>query len=217
MQNMPSKLGRPRQPANVGVSASAEGSVVSQGRREGQLKLVGGVKNKSPAGASARDRPTSGPVTTKNEVAGKVFGRPEEERSEKLGSKGLLGAIRAVHPEKGPYRTIQAALAEAQENDIVSVSPGFYAEKLNVQLDTLRIVGKVRDGGEVVLECGPDKFSVLLDREAGNLRLENIIFRKGVTAGEEEEARVGAGAMAGLAALQNRVKRDIRTALKTCS
>jgi len=214
MQNMPSKLGRPRPPAYVGVSASAEGSVVSQGRREGQPKLVGGVQNKSPAGASARDQPTSGPVTTKNEVAGKVFGLissvPEAERSGKLGRKGLLGEIRAVHPEKGPYRTIQAALAEAQENDIVSVSPGFYAEQqLNVQLDTVRIVGKVRDGGEVVLECGLDKFSVLLDREAGNLRLENIIFRKGATAGEDEEARVGAGAMAGLAALQNKVKHDM--------
>ena len=213
MQNMPSKLGRPRPPAYVGVSASAEGSVVSQGRREGQPKLVGGVQNKSPAGASARDQPTSGPVTTKNEVAGKVFGLissvPEAERSGKLGRKGLLGEIRAVHPEKGPYRTIQAALAEAQENDIVSVSPGIYAEQINVQLDTVRIVGKVRDGGEVVLECGLDKFSVLLDREAGNLRLENIIFRKGATAGEDEEARVGAGAMAGLAALQNKVKHDM--------
>jgi hypothetical protein len=49
---------------------------------------------------------------------------------------------------------VQAAL---EEGDIISISPGYYADQLMIERDNVRIVGKVRDGGEVVMECTPEK------------------------------------------------------------
>jgi len=111
-----------------------------------------------------------------------------------------------VHQEKGPYRTIQAALSEALDGDIISVSPGVYAEQLRIERDNVRIVGKARDGSEVVLECSPQAWTVRVDRDAGNYRLENIVFRQNTAAGEVEAS---AAAQAGIATLQDKVKRNM--------
>jgi hypothetical protein len=63
---------------------------------------------------------------------------------------------------------MQAALEEALDGDIISISPGYYAEQLMIERDNVRIVGKVRGGGEVVMECTPEKRGFQANRDAGN-------------------------------------------------
>ena len=145
------KQGRPRPSAlpNAGGVRSSVDSVVSQGRRAGQPRSAGG----SVSDVSNRDRPISSPTNKNTEGGGRVFGRirsvPEAGSETDEGKPATR--IRVVNPERGPYRTIQAALAEALDGDIVSVSPGFYAEQLKIERDNVRIVGKIRDGAEVGL------------------------------------------------------------------
>jgi len=91
---------------------------------------------------------------------------------------------------------MQAALEEALDGDIISISPGYYAEQLVIERDNVRIVGKVRDGGEVVMECTPEKWVFQANRDAGNCRLENLTFRSSAAA--EQESNVVSGAKAGI-------------------
>jgi hypothetical protein len=99
---------------------------------------------------------------------------------------------------------MQAALEEAVDGDIISISPGYYAEQLMIERGNVRIVGKVRDGGEVVMECTPEKRGFQANRDAGNCRLENLTIRSSAAA--EQESNVVSGAKAGIAALKAKVK-----------
>ena len=103
-----------------------------------------------------------------------------------------------------PFRTMQAALEEALDGDFISISPGYYAEQLMIERDNVRIVGKVCAGGEVVMECTPEKRGFQANRDAGNCRLENLTFRSSAAA--EQESNVVSGAKAGIAALKAKVK-----------
>jgi len=140
-----SKQGRARAPVSARLRAD---SVVSQGRRAGQplsarvsssIDVPRAARQPGPAVASTGRKP-------EGEVGG--FGRVQSEPNASVADGGDK-RIRVVHQEKGPYRTIQAALSEALDGDIVSVSPGVYAEQLQIERDNVRIVGKIRNGGEV--------------------------------------------------------------------
>ena len=211
MEKAPSnKHGRPRVPrlaTESGVRASADdGLFVNQGRRAGQLKSArgqGGVRRPisglSPTAQRREKAESEGLSQAGGEAFGRIRSAPEAE------AEAEKRRIRVVHQHKGPYRTIQAALSEALDGDIISVSPGVYAEQLKIERDNVRIVGKARDGGEVVLECSSQAWTVRVERDAGNYRLENIIFRQRA----EDEAGASAAAKAGIAALQDNVKRNM--------
>jgi len=214
-----SKFGRPRPSrlaanSNIGVRASAdEGVRVNQGRRAGQLKSARGELSARAGRPISGLSPTSRREQGQGEAGSELFGRirsapdaPAPSAGEVGGSETTEKRVRVVHQEKGPYRTIQAALSEALDGDIISVSPGVYAEQLRIERDNVRIVGKARDGSEVVLECFPQAWTVRVDRDAGNYRLENIVFRQNTAAGEVEAS---AAAQAGIAALQDKVKRNM--------
>lgn len=141
-----SKQGRARAPVSARVRASAD-SVVSQGRRAGQPRSAR-VSSNIDVPRAARQPGEPAVASPGREPEGEVggFGRVQSEPN---ASERESERIRVVHQEKGPYRTIQAALAEALDGDIVSVSPGVYEEQLQIERDNVRIVGKIRNGGEV--------------------------------------------------------------------
>ena len=206
MEKPAKKMGRPRADANALAMPSLKEptkEVVNQGRRAGQPK-----SSRSPLSESEirlGGRPISSPLENKRESGGHKkegsdFGRIQSVPE----SSGNQWRIRIVNQEHGPFRTIQAALEEALNGDIISISPGYYAEQLMIERDNVRIVGKVRDGGEVVMECTPEKWVFQANRDAGNCRLENLTFRSSAAA--EQESNVVSGAKAGIAALKAKVK-----------
>jgi len=159
-----SKQGRARGPVSVraqapGVRASAD-SVVSQGRRAGQPRSARASSSSDVPRAPALASPSR-----KREGDG-GFGRIQSVPSAAAADDrdAEQKRVRVVHQEKGPYRTIQAALAEALDGDIISVSPGVYAEQLQIERDNVRIVGKIRNGGEVSARpCKPVSSSCASD------------------------------------------------------
>jgi parallel beta-helix repeat protein len=197
--------------------------VIHQGRRAGQPKSARGLAmhndlaQERHESATSRERPISSRSPT-NRGQGRAehgFGRmrsmpdsSERGDSRPSGEAKPERRIRVVHQEKGPYRTIQAALDEALEGEIISVSPGFYREQLTVQHNNVRIVGKLRDAQEVVLECSADKHTLRIDRDAGEYRLENLVFRPCADEAPEESS-AAAGARLGRKALASRVKNNI--------
>ena len=222
-RSRPPALGAAAPPQKERQNAQADagnGAVVSKGRRAGQPKGQnkqardvavplhamaaredGSGDGMGSGSRTSRDRPISSPVYGKREPA-PAFGRrqsvPDAPATE------AQQRIRTVHQERGPYRTIQSALDGALEGDIISVAPGLYDEVLHIHLDTVRIVGKIRDGLEVVLRSSPESYSVRADRDAGNCRLENLVFRE--TSAEEPESGAEDGAKAGISALKNKMK-----------
>jgi hypothetical protein len=148
-----SKQGRARAPVSARLRAD---SVVSQGRRAGQPLVSSSID-----GPRAARQPGPAVASPGRKPEGKVggFGRVQSEPNASVAEGGDAERererIRVVHQEKGPYRTIQAALAEALDGDIVSVSPGVYEEQLQIERDNVRIVGKIRNGGEVAARPSP--------------------------------------------------------------
>jgi hypothetical protein len=112
-----------------------------------------------------------------------------------------------------PFRRIQAALEEALDGDIISISPGYYAEHLMIERDNVRIVGKVRDGRALVMECTPETWGFQANRDAGNCRLENLTVRSSAVA--EQESNVVSGAKVDIAALKAKVKRGMFALART--
>jgi pectin methylesterase-like acyl-CoA thioesterase len=205
MEKPAKKMGRPRAYANAVAMPSLKEptkEVVNQGRRAGQ------PKSSRESEIRLGGRPISSPPENKRESGGHKkegsdFGRIQSVPSVPE-SSGNEWRIRIVNQEHGPFRTIQAALEEALDGDIISISPGYYAEQLVIERDNVRIVGKVRDGGEVVMECTPEKWVFQANRDAGNCRLENLTIRSSAAA--EQESNVVSGAKAGIAALKAKVK-----------
>ena len=149
-----SKQGRARAPVSSRVRASADivgTALVSQGRRAGQTRSAGVIDVPSAARQPGEPAVASPGRKPEGKVGG--FGRVQSEPNASVAEGGDAERererIRVVHQEKGPYRTIRAALAEALDGDIVSVSPGVYEEQLQIERDNVRIVGKIRNGGEV--------------------------------------------------------------------
>lgn len=146
-----SKQGRARAHVSARVRASAD-IVVSRGRRAGQPRSARVSSSIDVPRAARQSGVTDGAwpgLKPEGDVGG--FGRIQSvpNASAANGGDEEQKRILVVHQEKGPYRTIQAALAEAFDGDIVSVSPGVYEEQLQIQRDNVRIVGKIRNGGEV--------------------------------------------------------------------
>jgi len=86
--------------------------------------------------------------------------------------------VRAV-PEE--YETIQAAVDEAEEGDLVLVSPGVYKEAVTVTTDDIVIRGL--DRNEVILDGEFEKDNGVRVLEADGVAVENMTARNYTTNG----------------------------------
>ena len=131
MEKQAKKMGRPRAYANAVAMPSLKEptkEVVNQGRRAGQPKSSRSPLSSEPEIRLGGRRPISSPPENKRESGGHKkevsdFGRIQSVPSVPE-SSGNEWRIRIVNQQHGPFRTIQAALEEALDGDIISISPG---------------------------------------------------------------------------------------------